>query len=155
MRNKLTWIMAAAAPLLVAVQANAACSNRTLHGSYAFTISGQILAPPQAAGLVSGVALTVFDGQGGGSQVDHASHNGVPFVEDWRPGSVTYSINPDCTGTMTITPEPTNMADFGPPLHLYIVVTRDGSQVDTVVSNPGTQTTSIGVRRGSWDDNDE
>lgn len=151
MRKRMTWLMAGAALLLVAVHAQAACSDSTLHGRYAFTITGQILGPPPAAGLVTGVAMTFFDGDGGGSQVDHAVHNGVPFVEDWRPGSVTYSINPDCTGTMTITPRPTDPADFGPPLHLYIVVTRDGSQVDTVVSNPLTQTTSIGVRRGGGD----
>ena len=151
--KKLTmWMMAGAALLAVAVQAQAACSNSTLHGRYAFTITGQILAPSPAAGLVSGVAMTFFDGDGGGSQLDHAVHNGVPPVEDWRPGSISYSINPDCTGTMTITQHPTDPADFGPPLHLYIVVTRDGSQVDTVVSSPLTQVTSIGVRKGGDDD---
>ena len=151
MTNKLTWMMAGATLFLVGVRAQAACSNSTLHGSYAFTITGQVLAPPPAAGLVSGVAMTFFDGDGGGSQVDHAVHNGVPFVEDWRPGSVSYSINPDCTGTMTITPNPTDPADGGPPLHLFIVVTRDGGRVDTVVSNPGTQTTSVGIRKGGGD----
>ena len=84
--------------------------------------------------------------------MDHAVHNGVPPAEEWRPGSVSYSINPDCTGTVTITQHPTDPADAGPPLHLFIVVTRDGSQVDTVVSSPLTQVTSIGVRKGGDDD---
>ena len=155
MRMKMWSMVAGAALMLVAAHAQAACSNSTLHGRYAFTITGQILAPSPAAGLVTGVAMTVFDGNGGGGQVDHAVHNGVLPVEAWRPGTVSYSVNPDCTGTMTITPTPTNPADGGPPLHLYIVVTQDGSQVDTVVSNPLTQVTSIGVRGGHSDDDDE
>lgn len=40
------------------------CANATLIGDYAFTFSGQLLALPPAAGPVSGVALTHFDGQG-------------------------------------------------------------------------------------------
>jgi len=38
------------------------CSNETLRGDYAFTITGQILAPSPAAGTVAGVTWTHFDG---------------------------------------------------------------------------------------------
>lgn len=150
--KKLMLMMAGAALLLVAVPAQAACSNWTLHGKYAFTVTGQILTPAPAAGLVSGTAMTEFDGSGNLVQVDHVVHAGVVPVEAWRPGTGTYSINPDCTGWMTITAHPVDPSDASPELLLYIVVKGDGSQVDTVVSGSPTSPaftaniTSIGVR---------
>jgi hypothetical protein len=142
-------------PILAAAcgHAQAACSNQTLHGGYAFTITGQILAPAPAAGPVSGVALTYFDGEGGLTQVDHVVHGGIKPVEDWRPAVGSYSVNADCTGWMTFTPEPTNPADGGPELKLYITITEDGHEIRTVVSgSPNTppftaNITSDGVRK--------
>lgn len=135
---KFTWIikMFAAASLgLTLCYGSGACSSATLHGNYAFTITGQIIAPAPAAGLVSGVARTYFDGGGNLQQVDHVVHSGVPPQEDWRPGVGTYFINPDCTGWMTILPQPTIAADNGPELKLHIVVTENGRKIQTVVSN--------------------
>jgi len=144
-------------PFLAATAGHAlgACSNQTLHGNYAFTITGQILAPAPVAGPVSGVTVTVFDGEGGLTQVDHVVHNGIKPVEDWRPATGSYSVNSDCTGWMTFTPEPTNLADGGPELKLFIAVTEDGSQIRTVVSgSPNTppftaNITSVGVRKAA------
>jgi hypothetical protein len=153
--NNFRWLLLVPVAGLVSGQASAACSNHTLHGNYAFHISGQILAPAPVAGVVSGVALTWFDGSGYLNQVDHAVHNGVPPMEDWRPGEGTYSINTDCTGWMTITQHPTDPADGGPELKLYIVVTEDGNEVQTVVSDSPTAAafaaniTSTGVRRSA------
>jgi hypothetical protein len=128
------------------------CSNATLIGNYAFQITGQILAPGPAAGPVAGVALTLFDGNGNLTQVDNVVHNGVAPIEDWRPATGTYTVNPNCTGTFTFTPQPTNPADGGPALTLHFVVTRDGSQIRTTVTgSPNTPPfmaaiTSVGVR---------
>ncbi len=135
---KFKWMIkmfAAASLALSFCYGNDACSNATLHGNYAFTITGQITAPAPAVGPVSGVAKTYFDGRGNLQQIDHVVHNGIPPQEDWRPGVGTYSINPDCTGWMTVLPEPTVAADNGPELKLYIVVTDDGRKIQTVVSN--------------------
>jgi hypothetical protein len=128
------------------------CSNATLNGSYAFQITGQILAPAPVAGPVSGVALTVFDGFGNLTQVDNVVHNGVVPVEDWRPAVGTYTVNANCTGTFNFYPQPTNPADGGPALALHFVVTRSGSQIyTTVTGSPNTPPfvaaiTSIGIR---------
>ena len=116
----------------------AQCSDATLHGRYAFTVTGQILTPPPAAGPISGVAMTEFDGEGNLTQVDHVLHNGVPPQEEWRPGSGTYHVNPDCTGFMTITQMPTVPADASPELRLAIVVSDDGKLIRTVVSGSPT-----------------
>lgn len=113
---------------------NLGCTNETLLGTYAFQITGQILAPAPVAGPVAGVALTVFDGLGNLTQVDNVTHNGVAPVEDWRPAAGTYNVNPNCTGTFSFTPQPTNPLDASPPLTLHFVVSRDGSQIVTGVT---------------------
>jgi hypothetical protein len=118
-----------------AANINLGCSNATLVGTYAFQITGQILAPPPVAGPVAGVALTVFDGNGNLTQVDNVVHNGVAPVEDWRPAIGTYTVNANCTGAFTFTPMPTNPADASPPLTLHFVVTRDGSHIITGVTD--------------------
>lgn len=150
------------APLLLlgAGHAKGACSDSTLHGSYAFTITGQILAPAPVAGPVSGVARAYFNGSGALSQVDHVVHNGILPVEPWRPAVGSYSINPNCTGWMTITPHPLSASDNSPELMLYIVVTEDGREIQTVVSGSPVSSaftaniTSTGIRVAddSYDD---
>ncbi len=136
-------------------QSRAQCSNAMLRGTYIFTITGQILAPPAAAGTVSGVAQTDFDGKGNLTQLDHVIHNGTVPVEDWRPAIGSYSINPDCTGWMTLIPQPIDPADASPELKLYIVVSKDGQLIRTVVSGSPTtppftaNITSTGVRSTS------
>jgi hypothetical protein len=110
------------------------CSNATLTGAFVFTITGQILAPTPAAGPVSGVALTTFDGGGNLTQVDHVVHNGVAPVEDWRPATGTYSVNANCTGTFTFFPMPTVAADNSPAILVHFVISKGGTQINTVVS---------------------
>ena len=149
------WLLLTVALLPAAAQSRAQCSNSTLRGTYVFTLTGQILAPPPVAGPVSGVAQTDFDGKGNLTQLDHVVHNGAVPVEDWRPAIGSYSINPDCTGWMTLIPRPADPADASPELKLYIVVTRDGHLIRTVVSGSPTvppftaNITSIGVRSSS------
>jgi hypothetical protein len=136
-------IMKFAAPALVcaglavaqsAGTENLGCSNATLNGSYAFQISGQILVPAPAAGPVAGVKLTVFDGFGNLTQVDHVVHNGIAPVEEWRPSVGTYTVNSNCTGTFTFNPQPTSPQDAGPAIAVHFVVSRDGSRIYTAVS---------------------
>ena len=137
MKSTLTILALSSLAVLLATGsaiAQEGCSNATLIGDYAFTITGQILAPAPAAGSVTGTALTHFDGQGNMTQVDHVVHNGVLPAEEWRPGSGPYQVNSDCTGWMTITPEPTVASDAGPELKLYFVIGGNGNAIHTVVS---------------------
>lgn len=135
----LSWVFLAAAIGSVPARAQVFCANFVLQGNYAFTITGNILAGP-AAGGVSGVAMTYFDGQGNLAQVDHVIHNGVAPTVAWRPGSGTYQVNLDCTGSGQI-----NFTDGSPPLNLFFVVTS--TEVHIVVNNSGTNIVSTGVRR--------
>ena len=115
-----------------------ACSNASLNGTYVFTIHGQILAGP-AAGIVDGIALSTFDGQGNMTQIDAVSHNGV-VAEVWRPGTATYTVNPNCTGSMTV------VNAGAPPLNLVFIVAKQGKEIHVVVTNPGTAITSDATR---------
>jgi hypothetical protein len=146
------FVFGAMASAQSAATANLGCSTGTLAGTYAFHITGQILAPAAAVGPVSGVALTVFDGYGNLTQVDNVVHNGVAPIEDWRPATGSYTVNANCTGTFTFTPQPTVAADASPALTLHFVIASDGSEIRTTVTgSPNTPPfmaaiTSIGVR---------
>ena len=117
----------------------ARCTDRIVRGDYGFSIDGTVLAGTPNAFLLRGVAMTHFDGRGNLSQVDFATRNGVPTTQDWRPGTGTYSINPDCTGSAEIIP-----GDGSPTLRLRLVVVNHGREIRTIVL--GNATGSLGVR---------
>ena len=119
--------------------ASVRCSNRTLRGQYGFSIEGTILAGTPNAFLVRGVSMTHYDGEGNLSQMDFTTRNGAPFSPDWRPGSGTYEINPDCTGTAQII-----QSDGTPSVNLRLVVVDRGREVRATVV--GNATSSIGIR---------
>ena len=110
------------------------CSNQTLKGTYANSLHGLIFVPGGSAPLVlAGVVKTTYDGDGTFTQVDAVSDNGSG-VTGWRPGSGTYSVNPDCTGTQTI------VIPGMPDLHLQFVVSPSGNTSHFVVIDPGLAT---------------
>lgn len=117
----------------------ARCTDRTVRGDYGFSIDGTILAGTPNAFLLRGVAMTHFDGEGGLTQVDYATRNGVPMSADWRPATGSYAINADCTGTAEIIP-----ADGTPVLRLRLVVTDHGREIRTAVV--GNASGSVGIR---------
>lgn len=114
------------------------CSNDTLRGDYGFTVDGQILAGPRQ-GLLRAIGVAHYDGDGGSTQVDFATINGIPTGTDWRPGTGTYDINADCTGTGQL-----NFNDGSPSLHLRIVVVDSGREVRSIVE--GNATGSVGIK---------
>jgi hypothetical protein len=137
----LAMTVALTAPAAVTADENGPvrCSNRSLRGAYGFGVDGQILPPGAPPLVLRAVAMTQFDGEGSLTQVDHATINGIPRWQGWRPAVGTYEINPDCTGTAQIVP-----SDGSPTLNLHLVVFDRGRQVRTVVD--GNATGSLGVR---------
>jgi hypothetical protein len=116
-----------------------ACSNATIRGTYAFTIHGTIFLPDGATLVIDGIAKTTFDGNGNLTQVDAIADNGN-LTPGWRPGTGTYSVNPDCTGTQTIV-----IAGM-PDLHLQFIVAQSGNTIRQVVIDPGAAVTAEGER---------
>ena len=122
------------------------CTDSTIRGSYAFTIHGQILTPGGPL-LVDGIAKTTFDGGGDLTQVSAVAINGnIPLI--WSPSTGTYTVNPDCTGTMTL------ISTSQPPLHFAILVSQSGNHIHAVVTEPGFAATSDAERVWSHEDLD-
>jgi hypothetical protein len=115
------------------------CSDSTIRGSYAFTIHGTIFLPNGSTLLIDGIAKETFDGQGNETQVDAVADNGN-LTPGWRPGSGTYSLSADCTGTQTI-----SVAGM-PDLHLQFIVAQGGNTIHQVVIDPGAAVTAEGER---------
>ena len=113
------------------------CSNHTLRGSYAFAIDGTIIAGANRL-LLRGLAMTEFDGEGNLTQVDFTTVNGASGT-DWRPGTGSYEVNPDCTGTMQVV-----QSDGSPTLNLKLVVADRGRTVHNIVL--GSATGAIGTK---------
>ena len=116
------------------------CSNSTIRGSYAFTIHGTLFVPNGSTVVVDGIDKVTFDGKGNFTQVDAVAMNGNLDAPGWRPGTGTYSVNPDCTGTQTI------VVPGLPDLHLQFIVAQSGNTIHQIVIDPGFATTAEGER---------
>jgi hypothetical protein len=115
------------------------CSNETLRGNYGFTVTG--IRPATHGGSqvsIVGTALTTFHGDGTFDQFDNINVNSTadPYQSD-RPGTGTYNLNSDCSGTMTLTAG-------GVTLDLAITVVDQGREVRTAVVTPNVIVSSNG-----------
>jgi hypothetical protein len=126
---------------------NRGCSDATLYGEYAFTVSGQIFLPNGSTIQRDGVALTHFDGAGHLSQVDSvlsspnatvvpgAPVNSEGFHDD-ETGS--YTVHGDCTGTFDVI-FPPNVSSSGTvagaKLTVLFVLGNHGRDVYTIVTS--------------------
>ena len=115
------------------------CSNGTIRGSYAFTIHGQVFLPNGSTLLIDGLAKTTFDGNGNLRQLDAIAVNGN-VAPGWASNTGTYSVNPDCTGTFTVT------NGNQPPVHLQMIVAQSGNTIHDMVIDPGFATTAEAER---------
>jgi hypothetical protein len=101
------------------------CSNQTLDGDYGLTIEG-ILDTPGGSVQLRGVVLQHYDGNGHITQVDHVVVGGMAPPEAWRPGTGTYTVNPDCTGKAMLT------IGGSPGPVLYFVIVKHGEMIRQV-----------------------
>ena len=115
------------------------CGNESLRGAYALSITGTRPAPfvlppstaaPSTIEQVVGVFIVVFDGNGsliiGNNPIVKGSLSGV-FPD--QPGTGTYSVNPDCSGTFTI-----NNPQSPAPLINKMVITSEREFRSVVIS---------------------
>jgi hypothetical protein len=86
------------------------CSNKSLKGSFGYTVTGTIVknVGPLVAGPFVAVGKITFDGVGGVQTTRSLNDNGNVLQHD--SGTGTYSLNKDCTGSFTIS--------VGPPTDL-------------------------------------
>jgi hypothetical protein len=120
-------------------QDDQSCSVASLKGAYGFQISGTV--PGVLA--IGGVARVVFDGQGNFTQTDDLQilvSGQAPIVILDRPGSGTYTINPDCTGTETLNAG-------GQVHHSRLVLVNHSKKIFDMGSDPGVVLTGVGERQ--------
>jgi len=114
-----------------AMWGQATCTNATLEGDYGFTVTGmRPSAPGGPIETIVGVAMTHFDGNGGLTQTDNIHGSISGFQTPDRPGTGTYTINSNCTVTMTLTNQ------GAPALTLRIVIVDNGDEVRAAVMSP-------------------
>jgi hypothetical protein len=131
-----------AAAWIVPAHAQQYCNTQMLSGEYTFLINGMILTSP-LVGLVNGVAVQSFDGNGGFTAKDHVVLNGVQPTEEWRQSTGTYTVNPDCTGVQQV-----NFPNNHPPPRVsYFIITSSGKQINFVSGNSGVALSGVATKR--------
>jgi hypothetical protein len=124
--------------LALAGTADAACSNRTIRGDYAFTVQGNVLSEDgtRVLALLNGLGIISYDGNGNLVQQDLIVANGKPPTggpqnpSGFTTGETgTYTVNSDCTGTQRLVLGPGN------ELNLVLVVSNNGNSVHSMVTS--------------------
>ena len=134
-RNTTANTFAIAAAILVLSMApsakaqNRGCSNGIIKGTFAFTASGSVTAPPSLPEAIAEIGTQTFDGVGGTTGAATLSANGKIFAVTWTG---TYTVNPDCTGTYTMLISP-----FGATIRSSFVVGNNGTEFLAIETEPG------------------
>jgi hypothetical protein len=126
------------------------CSNATLTGDYGFRVVGQTLHADGTTSVTAVVGMQHFDGAGNLTQVDFQVTDGTPQPGEgdsttgfhFRTGQTgTYTVNPDCTGSMEIHLVPPGIP--GGVIKIMFVLSNHGHAIHEVVAEvtpPGTTT---------------
>jgi hypothetical protein len=119
-------------------QDNDGCTNATLKGDYGFRVVTR--GPGSSVGTV--VGMKHFDGAGNLTQVDFGITDGVPTPDEvnpttgafqFRAGETgTYTVNPDCTGSMEIHLVPPSVP--GGIIKIMFVLSNHGRAIHEVVA---------------------
>lgn len=107
---------------------NRHCSNRTLSGDYGTEVKGLLLPAPGVSLEFRGLSITHFNGSGGLVALEHIVVGGSPAAPGWVQSSGNYTVNPDCTGSMTV-----NTPLSPVPLNLRFVVVDNGKEIFAVL----------------------
>jgi hypothetical protein len=146
------FTIAAVAAIVMAVApaanaANKGCSVATMLGTFAYTGKGSITAPAPAEiqGPIVEVGTQTFDGNGGTTSTAMISANGtlVPLTI-----TGTYTVNQDCTGTMTLQVSP-----FNATVHVFFVIDDNAAGFQAIETDPGDVITRSARRQfpiGDW-----
>ena len=114
-------------------------TNASLKGTFSHMGTGFIT----GVGPLAGVGTDTFDGNGGITGTASLSMNGT-IASVTETG--TYKVNPDCTGTYTV-------SSGGGSTTAFFVIADGGNEVKAVCTDPGTVITHIFRRQfpeGDW-----
>ena len=109
----------------------AKCTLATLNGQHLFASSGTLF-PGAFGGLIkvesigNAAGYHIFNGDGTGTDFVTFTVNGVDQNVP-SPVSTTYTLNPNCTGTLSLLK--------GPNFDIFVAI--DGSELSTINRDPG------------------
>ena len=111
------------------------CTLASAKGSYGFVESGTIigLGPYVSSGLFTS------DGQGGAKGV--FAENAAGAVTFGITFAGTYTVNPDCTGSLTFTD------NRGRTAHRAAAIVQDGKEIDYIFSDRGIPGTGVAKKQ--------
>ena len=109
---------------------NHGCSTQTLKGPFGFSFSGGAVIGGFEGKPGAVVGLITFDGRGQLTGVVTANANGRVLPQREIQG--TYTVNPDCTGSVTAAAVPVPLLTF----QADGVIVSDGAEILVVGTNP-------------------
>ena len=112
------------------------CTLATLKGRYLVADAGTLLPPavPQPT-LTAWAGFHVFNGDGTGHDIVTGRFGGQIMLEN-LVSPISYSVNADCTGSLTVL--------GGPTFSLFIAT--DGESIATIATGPGSYGANISRR---------
>jgi hypothetical protein len=119
------------------------CTLATLKGRYLFSAPAVVFPPVfgvTETSVGNAAGIHVFDGRGGGNDYVTLTLNGV-VVPVPSPNELSYTLNPDCTGTYAVLPQP------GPGPTFDIFVSPDGDEMTAINTNAGVASSYAPSRR--------
>ncbi|HEV2380409.1 MAG TPA: hypothetical protein VG206_11515 [Terriglobia bacterium] len=133
----LALLTTAWAPQALRAANSQGCSNSTLKGTYMASSTGTVVGVGPAA-VVNGVT---FDGNGNGTVfAETISMNGT--ITTGVTGTVTYSVNANCSGSDTITMSTGAVADFN------FLLNANGARFFFISTDSGFVASGEGIRLG-------
>jgi len=112
------------------------CTLATLKGQYLFADAGTLLPPFVPEPTLSAYAgFHVFNGDGTGTDIVTGRAGGQIVLEN-VVSQIVYSVNADCTGSLTVL--------GGPTFSLFIAT--DGDSIATIATDPGSFGANIASR---------
>ena len=139
----LTALALSVAP--AAKAADKGCSVASLRGTFADKDVGFFTASNAAPIPFAGVNAITFDGNGNMTATGWGSVNGNTGAQT---ETGTYMVNPDCTGTYSVTINP-----GGVVAHAFFVINASLNELQIIVTDPGTVVTCVARRQfplGDW-----
>ncbi len=118
------------------------CSERTVRGSYAFALQGNVI----GIGPIAASGTTTFDGEGAATIRGFINTTtAAPAIEASLAGS--YTVNgEDCTGSATFdVPAPGLFGLFS--LHFEAVIVNKGEEIRYLITTPGVVFAGASVRQ--------
>lgn len=149
MRKSIAILSAALALTLVSQAEASNCELNDLKGTYAVT--GSVTLPPPGSPLpytlgtavpVSFQNITTFDKMGNLVTPKESSSTGG-LIEQGVTGEGTYTINADCTGTLTVT---SHHVQGDRTLHADMIVLDNGRRFTFIITDTGVTGSGTGER---------